>query len=74
MRYSAIKKALRDTDRIKNLLIIILIVALGIIWNLVYVLVIVSAVSLIRCFVIRHKTLKAAERRKEKSGQTNDQD
>ena len=74
MRYSAIKKALRDTDRIKNLLIIILIVALGIIWNLVYVLVIVSAVSLIRCFVIRRKTLKAAERRKEMSGTTNNQD
>lgn len=74
VRYSAIKKALMDADRIKNLLIIILIVALGIIWNLVYVLVIVSAAALIRCFVIRHKTLKAAERRKEMSGTTNNQD
>ncbi len=55
VQFKAIKHIFEKPGAIKKVLMFVLIVVLGVIWDIIYVLVIVSSVCLLRCFLLKHK-------------------
>ena len=55
VQYKSIKKIFKHSGVIKRFLMFLIIIAVGVLWDLVYVLVIVSMVCLLRCFAIKYK-------------------